>query len=178
MVVTLPKAGIEYNIQQNSSKDSTMIIKKLRLQRGWSQEHLSQFSGLSVRTIQRIENGQKAGLESLKSLAAVFDMQVTELQKEEEMTEQAKEPSEQRIALQEVREIKHFYSRLSTYLVVISLLLIINFMTNPSYIWAWWPALGWGIGIILHGLKTFKIINFWDAGWEKKQVEKRLGKKS
>ncbi|WP_309247253.1 helix-turn-helix transcriptional regulator [Shewanella sp. VB17] len=34
-----------------------MIVRKLRLQRGWSQEHLSQLSGLSVRTIQRIERG-------------------------------------------------------------------------------------------------------------------------
>lgn len=34
------------------------MVKKLRLQRGWSQDHLSQLSGLSVRTIQRIEKGQ------------------------------------------------------------------------------------------------------------------------
>lgn len=37
-----------------------MIIRKLRLQRGWSQEHLSQISGLSSRTIQRIERGHQA----------------------------------------------------------------------------------------------------------------------
>ncbi len=50
-----------------------MIIRKLRLQRGWSQEQLAELSGLSIRTIQRIERGQKPGLESLKSLAAVFE---------------------------------------------------------------------------------------------------------
>ena len=31
-------------------------------------------------TIQRIEKGQKASLESLKSLAAVFELQVSDLQ--------------------------------------------------------------------------------------------------
>lgn len=35
-----------------------MIIRKLRLQRGWSQEQLAELTGLSTRTIQRIERGQ------------------------------------------------------------------------------------------------------------------------
>ncbi len=37
-----------------------MLVQKLRLQRGWSQEQLATVSGLSVRTIQRIERGQSA----------------------------------------------------------------------------------------------------------------------
>ena len=57
-----------------------MIVRKLRLQHGWSQDQLAQLSGLSIRTIQRIERGQTPGLDSLKSLAAVFDVHVTELQ--------------------------------------------------------------------------------------------------
>ena len=35
-----------------------MNVRKLRLQRNWSQEQLAQVSGLSIRTIQRIERGQ------------------------------------------------------------------------------------------------------------------------
>lgn len=66
-----------------------MIVRKLRLQRGWSQEQLATFSGLSVRTIQRIEQGQQPGLESLKALAAVFELDVAQLdgvqQQEREM---------------------------------------------------------------------------------------------
>jgi len=34
-----------------------MLIQKLRLQWGWSQQQLAKASGLSVRTIQRIEAG-------------------------------------------------------------------------------------------------------------------------
>ena len=45
-----------------------MNVRKLRLQRNWSQEQLAQVSGLSIRTIQRIERGQTPGLESVKSL--------------------------------------------------------------------------------------------------------------
>jgi len=58
------------------------MIKKIRISKGWSQEQLAQFSGLSVRTIQRIERGHNAGLESLKCLAAVFELDVSTLQKE------------------------------------------------------------------------------------------------
>ena len=56
-----------------------MNIQQRRLERGWSQEELARHSGLSTRTIQRIESGQKAGLESLKCLAAVFETSISEL---------------------------------------------------------------------------------------------------
>ncbi|PSU34927.1 2TM domain-containing protein [Photobacterium lutimaris] len=154
-----------------------MIVRKLRLQRGWSQEHLSALSGLSVRTIQRIERGQKAGLESLKSLAAVFEIPVTDLQGEPEMNEKTQITSEERKVIEQVREIKGFYSHLVTYVLVIAMLFVINFMTDPSYIWAWWPAMGWGIGIVSHGLSAFEVFNFFGAEWEKRQIEKRLGRK-
>ncbi|MBV1885920.1 MAG: 2TM domain-containing protein [Parvibaculaceae bacterium] len=66
-----------------------MIIQKLRLEKGWSQELLAQLSGVSVRTIQRVEGGQKAGLETLKSLAAVFDINVATLTQEQTMISKA-----------------------------------------------------------------------------------------
>lgn len=59
-----------------------MVIKKLREQKHWSQEQLSILSGISIRTIQRIESGDRASLESLKALAAVFDTDIETLQKE------------------------------------------------------------------------------------------------
>ncbi len=36
-------------------------------------------AGLSVRTIQRIENGERPGLETLSALAAVFEVTVAEI---------------------------------------------------------------------------------------------------
>ncbi|MCG8485970.1 MAG: helix-turn-helix domain-containing protein [Chromatiales bacterium] len=55
------------------------MIKKLRISKAWSQEQLAEFSGLSIRTIQRLERGHSAGLESLKSVAAVFEISVSDL---------------------------------------------------------------------------------------------------
>jgi transcriptional regulator with XRE-family HTH domain len=59
-----------------------MILKQLRLTRHLSQEHLAQMSGLNVRTIQRIESGQNASVESLKCLASALNVDIETLNQE------------------------------------------------------------------------------------------------
>ena len=59
-----------------------MILKQLRLSRHLSQEQLANMSGLNVRTIQRIESGHKASVESLKCLASVLEVDVSTLNQE------------------------------------------------------------------------------------------------
>jgi transcriptional regulator with XRE-family HTH domain len=59
-----------------------MILKKLRAEKTWSQEQVATFSGLSTRTIQRIESGQSASLETLKALASVFEVDTSKLTEE------------------------------------------------------------------------------------------------
>ncbi|MAC90811.1 helix-turn-helix transcriptional regulator [Maricaulis sp.] len=51
-----------------------MGLKSLRLDKGWSQEQLATISGLSQRTIQRAERGETPSLETLRALAASFDL--------------------------------------------------------------------------------------------------------
>lgn len=154
-----------------------MIVRKLRLKRAWSQEQLAQFSGLNIRTIQRIERGQKAGLESLKSLAAVFEIELEDLLEEKSMLNSEKYSEEENRVIEHVKEIKDFYSHLINYAVVVIGLFIVNFITSPDYYWAWWAAFGWGIGVVSHGMSVFEVYSFFGADWEKKQIEKRLGKK-
>ena len=153
-----------------------MIVRKLRLKRAWSQEQLAQLSGLNIRTIQRIERGQKAGLESLKSLAAVFEVELDELL-EKDMTSAENCTEEENRIIEHVKEIKGFYNHLITYVVVIFALFLINFFATPQYYWVMWAALGWGVGVVSHGLSVFEVFNLFGADWEKKQVEKRLGRK-
>jgi len=154
-----------------------MIVRKLRIQRGWSQDQLAQFSGLSVRTIQRIERGKTAGLESLKSLAAVFELNIQDLQQETVMDTNTNLSDKEVKIIEHVKDIKDFYSHLINYGIVVGAFFILNLVTSPDYIWAWWVAIGWGIGVISHALSVFEIINFFGADWEKKQIEKRLNKK-
>ena len=51
---------------------NTELVRSLREQRAWSQEHLAEVTGLSVRTIQRLETQGKASHESRLALASAF----------------------------------------------------------------------------------------------------------
>lgn len=59
-----------------------MILKQLRISRHLSQDQLAQMSGLNVRTIQRIESGHNASLESLKCLASALEVDIETLNRE------------------------------------------------------------------------------------------------
>jgi transcriptional regulator with XRE-family HTH domain len=54
-------------------------LKDQRDSRAWSQTQLAEVSGLSLRTIQRIEKTGIASQESAKSLASVYECSITEL---------------------------------------------------------------------------------------------------
>jgi uncharacterized membrane protein YhaH (DUF805 family)/DNA-binding XRE family transcriptional regulator len=49
-------------------------LRELRTARQWSQEQLAQLSGLNLRTVQRLESGARVSMESLRALAAVFEV--------------------------------------------------------------------------------------------------------
>lgn len=62
------------------NKELAQKIKNLRNRKGYSQEELSEKTGLSLRTIQRIENGETEPRgDSLKRLAFVFDVPSDEI---------------------------------------------------------------------------------------------------
>jgi transcriptional regulator with XRE-family HTH domain len=54
-------------------------IRTERERRAWSQEHLAEVAGLSLRTIQRVETTGSASYETVKSIAAVLGLDVAEL---------------------------------------------------------------------------------------------------
>lgn len=59
-----------------------MIVKRLRLKNGWSQDQLATLSGLSLRTIQRVEAGHPASMETINSLSSVFATDITKFTEE------------------------------------------------------------------------------------------------
>lgn len=60
-------------------KIKSNLVKTLRTNKGWSQEQLSEECGLSLRTIQRLENGGNASIDSIRALAVVFELEPNEL---------------------------------------------------------------------------------------------------
>jgi len=160
-----------------------MIIRKLRLERSWSQQQLAEYSGLSIRTIQRVEKNQMPSEESAKCLAAVFEVDANDLlacfdtqpKKEASMSTLEITQAEQR-AMREVEEIIGFYKHLLSYCIVIPVLWAINLFQADDYYWAVWPTLGWGIGLASHRIGAFNLFKLFGPAWEKRQIEKRLNR--
>jgi len=48
-----------------------------------------------------------------------------------------------------------FKVHLAVYFAVITLLFVINLNTSTEYLWAKWPMMGWGIGLLAHGLSAY-----------------------
>ncbi|CAK9885908.1 MAG: hypothetical protein XXXJIFNMEKO3_02325 [Candidatus Erwinia impunctatus] len=142
-------------------------IKMHRLSRAWSQEQLAEISALSVRTIQRIENGEKASLETLGALAASFDVNVSELIDTEQGTTQA-EAADQRYAQIKRRvaqEAKFFRSLFSAVLICVGLVLI-NILIAPEPFWSGWVTAIWMGILVIRALKLFLFSSKFDE-WKK-----------
>jgi len=141
-------------------------LKEMRLQRHWSQEQLAEMSGLSIRTIQRIENGENAGLESLKSLAAVFEIDIIDSDKKEEITQIRKEEAY-------IQNIKGFYKLLA--IAILSLIApIILAISDPAN---WnvflWLLLSWAV---ILGIYSLNVFDFFGDDWKQKIIKKKFKK--
>jgi transcriptional regulator with XRE-family HTH domain len=153
----------------NSNTINLRDIKKMRLERHWSQEQLAEMSGLSKRTIQRIENGENAGLESLKSLAAVFESNIEDSNKKEEVDQIRKEETY-------IQKLKGFYKLLG--LALINLILFFFIAVNDSDSEGWWlfiyMLITW---IAFLGIYSFISFDFFGEEWKKKMIDKKFKKK-
>lgn len=110
-----------------------MILRKFRLQKGLSQEQLSAMSGVSTRTIHRIERGAGASTETLKCLDAALEIDFTDLRPEDAMTSQQNGLSDaEREALEYVRDIKGFFAHALQFAITIAILIGLNLWLTPT----------------------------------------------
>jgi len=142
-------------------------IKKMRLERHWSQDQLAEMSGLSIRTIQRIENGENAGLESLKSLAAVFEINITDSDKTQEMEQIRKEE-------EYVQNVKGFYKLLAIAILSLVAPFIIAINDSSNWIVFLWILLSWGV---ILGIYSLNVFDFFGEEWKRKMINKKFKKK-
>jgi hypothetical protein len=48
-----------------------------------------------------------------------------------------------------------FYRHVMIYIVVNALLVALNLLKDPNHLWFQWGMLGWGIGLLVHGLNVY-----------------------
>lgn len=75
------------------------------------------------------------------------------------------------LAKKRVEGVKGFYGNLIAYIIVNIFLMIINLTTSPDDIWFYWPMIGWGIGVIFHGLRVFNYMPFLGSDWEARKMK-------
>ncbi|MBX2849393.1 MAG: helix-turn-helix domain-containing protein [Acidiferrobacterales bacterium] len=177
-----------------------MIVRKLRLKRGWSQEQLAALTGLSVRTIQRIERGQAPSLESQNALASVLEVGIetfqhltpqehgekadalfkpsvamtTNNEKDTVNTTNTDISNEEKYALQYAKSISEFYTHALMFLIFIPVILFTKGLNDPQ---TWLICGGWSLGLLIHGLVAYEKITLLTPQWERELVEKKLGRK-
>jgi len=140
-----------------------MALKDLRTSKNWSQEDLAAISGLSVRTIQRIERHHKAGLESLKSLAAAFNINVDDLRSE---LETAGDDT--------VSDEDYANKVMDLYLISAVLILMLVFIFLPNALqdssnWSAFAMMCFCYGVIIIG---YAAVAFGES-WQDKIISKR-----
>ncbi|HBV40944.1 MAG TPA: DNA-binding protein [Erwinia sp.] len=152
----------------------TNKFRALRLKRAWSQEQLAELSGLSTRTVQRIERGERPGLETLSALAAVFEVSVTDLSSPENVGDGA---LDQRITetRNRVAEEGRFYRSVMTAFVVCLLLFTLNRFTSPASHWSLWVAAIWFALLAMRGLRIF-LFSELISKWQQKRLHHLLRK--
>ena len=67
-----------------------------------------------------------------------------------------------------------FYIHLVVYILVNALLIIINMRFSPEYSWFIWPLIGWGIGLLFHGMRVFAFTG--EQAYKEKMIEKEMKK--
>jgi transcriptional regulator with XRE-family HTH domain len=140
-----------------------MIVKEKRLEKGWSQAQLAEFCGLSLRTIQRIEKGKEPTMESLKAPASVFETMTAEIGYRVEVDEVSLS-KEEALAFGKVKKEKRFVTDLITFLVVMPLILLSNYLFASDQIWGGLTALGWCIWLAIDAHKTFDMSSIRSKG--------------
>jgi hypothetical protein len=77
-------------------------------------------------------------------------------------------------ARKRVRDLRGFYVHIAIYILVITGIAVINWVTDPSYWWVVWPMVGWGIGLAAHGVSVIFEGSFLGPEWEERKTRELL----
>lgn len=90
-------------------------------------------------------------------------------------------PADEKEALDYVARIKGFYTN-----VFMSVGFAVIFIGTFGLAWGFgappvrllmYAFGGWGIGVVIHGLHAYEVFDFLSPKWERRMVERRLGRK-
>ena len=79
-------------------------------------------------------------------------------------------------ARRHVRRKRIFYTVLGVWLALSAMWLAIDLADDSSSFWFYWPMLGTGIGVAITGIVLLGIGGLFGAEWERREIDKYLGR--
>lgn len=151
----------------------TYRIRQLRLDKGWSQEQLATIAGLSTRTVQRIENGEQASLETLTAIASAMGLQIGDLyQPAQQDSSDNNNQAEQAIRRQVEAETK-LLSMAVRFACIGLMLFAINWFTHPQYLWSLWAIGGMSIALVMRATRTL-LLRDAIGRWQQQRLAQKI----
>ena len=137
------------------------IIRHLREERAWSQEHLAAVTGLSLRTIQRVESEANASAETRMSLATAFGVDLARLSPPIPVAAETRSlpspPNSSEATASGTREVasklSYWQYRLLRFAVIVGLLVWLDVHVSGSITWSRWVLI---FGTVLLTLRVIK----------------------
>ncbi|KPK63703.1 histidine kinase [candidate division WOR_3 bacterium SM23_42] len=81
-------------------------------------------------------------------------------------------------AKKRVAELKGFYAHLIVFVIVNMILVIINLVLTPRFLWFLIPLLGWGVGLFFHAVFGFGLFGVFTKEWEERKIKQYMGGES
>ncbi len=159
------------HIRIHEEGDVLMVTNNLQ-----EKQVVKKSSGVGLQNIQ-----QRYGLLSSRFMvvdktATVFSVKLPMLTQQVSVVETQKEfidDKRYQKAKEKVEAIKGFYSNAIAYCIVIPGLAFLNLKTT-SFPWVLFPALGWGFGLLTHGMEAFGYNPLWGKRWEDKKLRELM----
>ena len=79
------------------------------------------------------------------------------------------------IAKKRVKDRKDFYAHFLVFACVMLVIIVINLMVTPGFLWFLFALLGWGFAVVMHYFSAFGFMGK-NSDWEQKELQKELGK--
>lgn len=83
-------------------------------------------------------------------------------------------------ATKRAEEKLSFLYHLVGYVIVNLILVSVNLLTSPNYLWSLWSIVGWGVGLLIHGVVVFLLGGMFENlrdKWTQDEIENLKKKK-
>ncbi len=139
---------------------------------------------------QVVKKGSGVGLQNIRQRYAILTDRQVEIAKTASgfnvklplLTEQVSVMKNQQVYIDDkrytkakeyVERLKGFYGNLLAYCIVIPCLAILNYNTG-SFPWILFPTIGWGFGVLVHGMEVFGYNPLWGKSWEERKMQQYM----